>query len=74
VDAVPSTFLLNNAAANVVSDVMYETAFTGFRASAVTTLTHAYYRVYFPGHAPTPLAGFGGYYSSASTPVYLKAP
>jgi hypothetical protein len=140
VDAVPSTFLLNNAAANVVSNVMYETAFTGFRASvnrsrkvsfgaclgltsaipggvtvyyenstrvqystsktgpwhslntsdtevalcghggwriagsAVTTLTHAYYRVYFPGHAPTPLAGFGGYYSSASTPVYLKVP
>lgn len=140
VDAFPSTFLLNIAEANVVSSVMYETAFTGFRASvsrsrkvsfgaclgltsaipggvtifyenstrvqyatsktgpwhslntsdtdialcghggwrvdgtAVTTLTHAYYRVFFPGHAPSQLANSGGYYASASTPVYLKVP
>jgi hypothetical protein len=139
VDAVPSTFLLDTAGANVVSNVMYETAFTGFRASvsrsrkvsfgaclgltgaipgvtiyyenstrvqyatsktgpwhslntsdteiapcghggwrvhgtAVTTLRYAYYRVFFPGHAPSQLANFGGYYASASTPVSLKVP
>jgi hypothetical protein len=140
VSAIPSTFLLNTAGADLVSNVMYPTTITGFRASvnrsrkvstsaclgftsamppgvfinyedsirvqyatsktgpwhslstsdtdiascghsgrriagtAVTTLTHAYYRVYFPGHAPSSLANFGGYYASASTPVYLTVP